>query len=1267
MNSLDPTASREARLEAVLGDYLRAREAGAVPDRAEWIARHPDLASDLADFLDDQALFEGVASPLVSPAPDSESTPRAAPDGPTATFLGAAPTREPAAPVAVPDYELRGELARGGMGVVYRCHDPALDRELAVKVLRSALLAQPDVVRRFFVEARIAGRLQHPGVVPVHRVGRTADGRPYFTMKLVRGATLADLLRQRPNPAHDLPRFLKVFEQVAQAVAYAHDQGVIHRDLKPLNVMVGAFAEVQVMDWGLAKETRNAELEVRNDAGSSIPHSELRVPSSSDVTRDGAIIGTPSYIPPEQARGELDRVDERADVFGLGAILCEILTGRPPFDGADQVDVLLRARAGDLAAARERLDRCGADDDLRALAARCLAPDPADRPRMAGVVAEAMSAHLASVQDRLRAAEVERAAAQARAEEAVRARRLADQRRRLGVALAVSVMGLVTLGVGGWFWIDRDRAVRAAAAAQALNDRTGRTEAELERALALRDEARAAGEDAGKWAEALAAARRAEGVATGDDLEAGLRQRVADLVAELVAEKRDRDLIDRLREARLQGAEVAGDKFDTRAVAPAYAAAFRGAGVDDGMPPDDVAAALGRRSVSEHLAVALFDWATVHPDRAARDRLRAAADRVDPDAGRVALRAALAARDMDGLKKRAADLNVRVSPPQTIRLLADALARGSGPDGKGPPGDLAGAITLLRKGQAQYPREFWLNHQLAFYLMRAQPPQYDEAIRFYTAAVSVHPRSPGAYLNLASALSGRARHDEVIAALTEAIRLKPDYAMAHGSLAAALLAKDRKAEALAAAQEAVRLNPTAVYTRTALGRALQANGRLPEAIAEFQAVTRLDRANVGAWWYLARAQDHAGRPDEAIAAIQEAIKLDNGVVNHHTFLAGVLRKQGRVDDALAVLHRAQQMWPQQAMIQTALNEAWQDKSRQSQSIPDLRQAVARNPKDADALVKLAKLETAAWDAKNALTHFGMAVAAQPQDPLVLAEAGRGNLTLGNHRAAADYLQRALRLSKEPNPAVELDYGRALMETGRLELAVQTFTKVTAARPNDPWAYHYLSLTHERRGDYPAALAAHKLAAERRRNSLNFVARPPDHVTELARKAALTEKGEAVLRGQAKLDPADRGPFAHICFVQKKYVSAARFFAEAFADKPALADDRQAGHRLTGAAAAVRAGLGLGPEGQALLEGDRVRHRRRAYDWLAGELAALEKQMAKAPEAEFFAIQDYLRGWGGDVFDDREFDFGALPAGEREQWQRLWERADELASRAKTPN
>jgi serine/threonine protein kinase len=156
-------------------------------------------------------------------------------------------------------YRIVGEVARGGMGVVLHGHDPDLGRDLAIKVIldeQLRALEEPvrrEVLRRFLEEARINGQLQPPGIVPVYELGSFAGGRHYFTMKLVKGRTLAALLAERPGPAHDLPRFLKVFEQVCQTLAYAHSRGVIHRDLKPLNVMVGAFGEVQVMDWGLAK------------------------------------------------------------------------------------------------------------------------------------------------------------------------------------------------------------------------------------------------------------------------------------------------------------------------------------------------------------------------------------------------------------------------------------------------------------------------------------------------------------------------------------------------------------------------------------------------------------------------------------------------------------------------------------------------------------------------------------------------------------------------------------------------------------------------------------------------------------------------------------------------------------------------------------------------------------------------------------------------------------------------------------------------------
>src|SRR5580765_7612219 len=154
-------------------------------------------------------------------------------------------------------YRIIDEIGRGGMGVVLRVLDTSFNRLLAIKVLgnlQNSELAE----RRFIDEARITGQLQHPGIPPAHEVGRLADGRPFFSMKLIEGRTLAELLAERSSPQSDLPRFLKIFEQIAQTIAYAHSQGVIHRDLKPLNVMVGTFGEVQVMDWGLDKRLAHA-------------------------------------------------------------------------------------------------------------------------------------------------------------------------------------------------------------------------------------------------------------------------------------------------------------------------------------------------------------------------------------------------------------------------------------------------------------------------------------------------------------------------------------------------------------------------------------------------------------------------------------------------------------------------------------------------------------------------------------------------------------------------------------------------------------------------------------------------------------------------------------------------------------------------------------------------------------------------------------------------------------------------------------------------
>ena len=408
-----------------------------------------------------------MPDPTRSAEPDDPATPSGADPAATVSGTGTPRFADAPPPVSAGRYELGAEIARGGMGAIYRATDTAFGREVAVKVLLDKFGAGSGAARRFADEARITGQLQHPAIPPVHDVGTLPDGRPFLAMKLIKGDTLDDLLKARPDPSADRGRFVAAFEQVCQAVAYAHAHNVIHRDLKPANVMVGNFGEVQVMDWGLAKVlgTREAEAADPDETSSGTAIQSLRE-SDSSFTQAGSVLGTPAYMPPEQAIGAINKVDARSDVFGLGAILAVILTGKPPFAASSVETTRLQAAQGNVEECFARLDASGAEPELVSLCKRCLSKKPGDRPADGGEVARAVAELRAAADERARQAELEtvrvegeRQKAEVRVEGERQKAEEQHKRRRVQLALA----GLVLfVAVGGGIAANRVQAQRDA-------------------------------------------------------------------------------------------------------------------------------------------------------------------------------------------------------------------------------------------------------------------------------------------------------------------------------------------------------------------------------------------------------------------------------------------------------------------------------------------------------------------------------------------------------------------------------------------------------------------------------------------------------------------------------------------------------------------------------------------------------------------------------------------------------------------------------------
>ena len=532
-------------------------------------------------------------------------------------------------------YQLQGEVARGGMGVVLKGRDTDLGRNLAIKVLLDEHKENPQVIQRFVEEAQIGGQLQHPGIAPVYELGQFEDRRPFFTMKLVKGETLAYMLGGRRSVAQNRSKLLGIFEQVCQTMAYAHNRRVIHRDLKPANIMVGAFGEVQVMDWGLAKvlsdsRSNNPKPAVPSDgksiiatfrsAGSDAPIPLVgSVGSNASDTQLGSAMGTPAYMPPEQALGDVDNMDRRSDVFGLGAILCEILTGQPPYV-ADDVHGLMRlACRGNIDDCTKRLDSCGVDAELVELTIECLAFEQKDRPSDASEVAARLMSYLESVELKIKQAEIERAQESARAVEE-------GKRRRVTLALAACILLILVLGGSGWMLHLNQVADRKATATRQFEDILN--EAKLHKALAQDENLALRKQELELSLQSTEAALKNpsedlpnELVESAREIEADVRSQLNATNVAVAAQDRDRQLAEQLELIRVSHADSGkttgdpmGATFDFASTSEQYAQAFAEAGFDFEQTKDaELVAFIKQSAITEELIAALDHWTRTVP------------------------------------------------------------------------------------------------------------------------------------------------------------------------------------------------------------------------------------------------------------------------------------------------------------------------------------------------------------------------------------------------------------------------------------------------------------------------------------------------------------------------------------------------------------------------------------------------------------------------------------------------------------------------------
>jgi serine/threonine-protein kinase len=990
----------EAELRAFVLGKLADDQCQAI---AEHLEQCPtcEAAADRLDGEADQVICDlrQAVSPAAATPPERANTPST----PATTVLTSSPgaaADDPDDLPALPGYELLEELGRGGMGIVYKAWQQGLRRLVAVKTLPEG--APAELRARFRVEAEAAARLTHPNIVAVHEVGGDSR-RPLLVMEFVEGGSLAGRLVGAPLPAEEAARLV---ELLAGAVEYAHQRGVLHRDLKPANVLLTSDGTPKVADFGLAR----------------------LLADGADLTRTGVVLGTPSYMAPEQARAGTQPVGPAADVYALGAILYECLTGRPPFKGVTDLETLNLVVEAEPVSPRQL--QPGLPRDLDTICLKCLQKEPGGRYPSAAELADDLGRHLHGEPIRARpVGPLERGLKWAR-------------RRPTAAALAAAVVALtVGLAAGGtWVW----------------QQAASRREA-VEVALKEADDHR----DAGRWAGVRAALERARGHLAGGG--------PADLRARVEQAGRDAEVVAELERVRLRQTELKDWAFDIHSADEGYTRVLREYGVEvDTDEPEKAAARVRSSAVREQLLAALDQWWTIRlgkDDREGADRVRAVADQADEDGWRAQMREAVANRDLAQLRGLVRQVGGR--PPTVQVVLARVLrAWDAAPEAEG----------VLRQGLAEHPGDFWLATELGGVLSHGG--RLRDAEEYYRVALGLRPDSPGAWINLGSTLENQGKLEEAVACCRRAIRLNSQEAPGHYTLGVALMRQKKVEEAVDCFRQAIQLDPSRASAHNNLGSALVEQGKLEEAKTSYRRAIELDPKHAKVHYNLGLVLRKQGRLEEAAASFRRGTLVDPNDAMIHYDLGHVLEDLGKVDEALASYRRTIEQDPKHALAHNNLGHILREQGNVEEAMACYRRAIQSDPKYAPPHYNLGLIlaEQGPSALDDAVACFRCAIRLDPD--LALAHQNLGFTLFRQNRLdeALGSYRRALQL--EPGSSVaHVMLGTILYRQGKVEEAVACYRRALSLDPKNAHAHYNLGLALRKLRKLEEAMACYRRAIE----------------------------------------------------------------------------------------------------------------------------------------------------------------------------------------------